>query len=167
METIKNKIPEYNIIFFEKLKIYLDTKLYFFGSVQRPDYFPSKSDIDVVIFTDNMKSTLFKMQYFLNKTPESFHKVVWKQNINDTIIKGYKIQYKEPENNLNIEFSIFKEKNKDIVLKDRASKTNLPFYIIWLLLIIKFLFYELKILPKDWYVSCKKFIIKKDDFIIL
>ena len=167
METTKNKIPEYNIVFFEKLKNYLNTKLYFFGSVQRPDYFPSKSDIDVLIFTDNMKSTLFKMQYFLNETPESFHKVVWKQKINDTIIKGYKIQYKEPENNLNIEFSIFNEKNKDIVLKDRTSKTNLPFYIIWLLLIIKFLFYELNILPKDWYVSCKKFIIKKDDYIIL
>ena len=34
METTKNKMPEHNAIFFEKLKIYLDTKIYFFGSVQ-------------------------------------------------------------------------------------------------------------------------------------
>ena len=66
METTKNKMPEYNNIFFEKLKNYLDTKLYFFGSVQRPDYFQKGSDIDVAIFTDNIKSTVTKLQSFLN-----------------------------------------------------------------------------------------------------
>ena len=54
METTKNEIPEYNNIFFEKLKNYLDMKIYFFGSVQRNDYFPKSSDIDVALFTDNI-----------------------------------------------------------------------------------------------------------------
>ena len=58
METTKNIMPEYNRIFFEKLKNYLDMKIYFFGSIQRDDYFPKNSDIDVALFTHNIKSTI-------------------------------------------------------------------------------------------------------------
>ena len=58
METTKNEIPEYNKIFFEKLKNYLDMKIYFFGSVQRNDYFPKSSDIDVALFTEPFKKPI-------------------------------------------------------------------------------------------------------------
>ena len=65
MENTKNKLPENVNVFFNKLSDYLDTKLLFYGSVQRGDYFPGSSDIDVDIFTDNVNSTVTKMQHFL------------------------------------------------------------------------------------------------------
>jgi predicted nucleotidyltransferase len=83
IETTKNKIPENQQIFFENLKNYLDTKIYFFGSVQRADYFKENSDIDVAIFTDNIKETIYKMQIFLDKEPDDFKKFVWKIPIVD------------------------------------------------------------------------------------
>jgi predicted nucleotidyltransferase len=61
METTKNNLPENVKNFFNDLRKYLDTKLLFYGSVQRSDYFPESSDIDVDIFTDNVGSTMSKM----------------------------------------------------------------------------------------------------------
>ena len=52
METTKNKLSPETKQFFDKLSSYLDTKLYFYGSVQRDDYFDGKSDIDVDILED-------------------------------------------------------------------------------------------------------------------
>ena len=66
METTKNKMSHFAEKFFHKLKNYLDTKLYYYGSIQRNDYFPNSSDIDVDIFTDNEQSTITKLQNFLH-----------------------------------------------------------------------------------------------------
>ena len=65
METTKNKLSSYESDFFNKLSNYLDTKLYFYGSIQRDDYKPGHSDIDVDIFTDNIHSALIKIQNLL------------------------------------------------------------------------------------------------------
>ena len=107
METTKNVMPEYNNAFFNKLKIYLDTPVYFFGSVQRDDYFPKGSDIDVAIFTDNMKSTISKLQSFLKVNRQDFKEFVWRLNCDNSLAKGYKIMYREPARNFNVEISIY------------------------------------------------------------
>lgn len=173
METTKNKMPEHNAIFFEKLKIYLDTKIYFFGSVQRYDYFPKGSDIDVAIFTDNMKSTITKLQIFLNVEYKDFKKFVWRLNHDNRVVKGYKIMYKEPENNFIVEISIYDEIYKKAILIEHNGKKDLPFYAIWSLIIIKYLFYTLNIIHADWYIFFKNFILtklifkKEDDFVVL
>ena len=65
METTKNEMDTYSKIFFFKLGNYLDTQIYYFGSIQRNDYFPGKSDIDVDLFTYNTQSTIIKLQNFL------------------------------------------------------------------------------------------------------
>ena len=64
METTKNEMDAYSKNFFLKLGNYLDTQLYYYGSIQRHDYFPGKSDIDVDLFTDNSSSTIIKLQNF-------------------------------------------------------------------------------------------------------
>ena len=79
MENTKNKLLPYESDFFDKLSNYLETPLYFYGSIQRDDYFPGKSDIDVDIFTENMHSTISKMQNFLNVDKNNFIKFVNKQ----------------------------------------------------------------------------------------
>ena len=52
METTRNELSKNEKKFFEELSNYLETPILFFGSIQRSDYFPGKSDIDVDIFTD-------------------------------------------------------------------------------------------------------------------
>ena len=173
METTKNEIPQHAKHFFAKLGSYLDTKIYYFGSVQRNDYFPNSSDIDIAIFTDNIKSTIIKLETFLNKDYNEFKKFVWRLNYDNSLVKGYKIMYKEPTNNFSVEISIYEEKYKNSILFEHNAKSTLPFYAIWSLIIIKYLFYSFNILPKEWFVYLKNFIftklifLKEDDFIVL
>jgi predicted nucleotidyltransferase len=173
METTKNEMPEYNKIFFEKLRNYLDMKIYFFGSVQRDDYFPKSSDIDTALFTDNIKSTITKLQVFLKVNRSDFKTFVWRLNYDNSLVKGYKIVYTEPEHNFSVEFSIYDEKYKDGILIEHNGKTNLPFYATYSLIFIKYLFYQFNIIPAEWYVYLKNLILhkmiflKEDDFVVL
>jgi hypothetical protein len=155
METIKNNITDNNRSFFEDLSEYLDKKLLFFGSVQRADYFPGESDIDVDIFTDNENETISKMQHFLKVHRSKFKKIVWRHNENNKIIYGHKIFYTNKEEGIFAEFSIYNEKYKDGVLKEHLMKTSLPFYASWLLIILKFLYYNLKIVDKKTFTYWK------------
>jgi len=173
METTRNEMPEYNKMFFEKLKNYLDTKIYFFGSVQRSDYFLFGSDIDVAIFTDNIKSTMTKLQNFLNTERSNFKKFVWRLNYDNSLVEGYKIMHKDPQHNFVVEISIIDEKYKESVLVEYNGKKNLPFYATCALILIKYMFYKLNIIPAEWYTYLKKIILsvlifkKRDDYVVL
>jgi predicted nucleotidyltransferase len=173
METIQNDIPKYAIDFFRRLGSYLDTKLYFFGSVQRKDYFPSASDIDVAVFTDNMQSTLTKLQAFLGVKKHEIKRFAWRLNYNNQLVIGHKILYKEPAKNFIVEISVYNDKFKDAILAEHNGKKELPFYATILLIILKFLFYTMHIIPSEWYIYCKKQILttlickKEDDFVVL
>jgi hypothetical protein len=155
METTKNKLPDKVNAFFYKLSKYLDTKLMFYGSVQRSDYFPGSSDIDVDIFTDNVDSTIAKLQHFLNVKKKKFKKVVWRMSSTGKMVYGYKIMYENPDINLAAEFSIYEDKYKKQVLEMHLKKTIVPFYITIILYIIKKLYYDLHIINYDWYKYLK------------
>jgi preprotein translocase subunit SecE len=79
MTKTKNKIPDSTNNFLNNLSEYLQTQLYFYGSVQRYDYFPGNSDIDIDIFTDNEKSTINKLSNFLQINKTEFKKIIWKK----------------------------------------------------------------------------------------
>ena len=172
METTKNELSPYASMFFLKLSNYLDTKLYYFGSVQRQDYFQS-SDIDVAIFSENLDSTLNKMQNYLNLKREKFKKFVWRLNANNKVVNGYKLMIKQPEHNFVAEFSIFDEKYKEDILFAYNEKKDLPFYETIMLIIVKFFYYTLGIIPKDIYISVKKYILTnvigkpEDNFVVI
>lgn len=151
METTKNKLPDKVNAFFNKLSKYLDTKLMFYGSVQRSDYFPGSSDIDIDIFTDNVDSTIAKLQHFLNVKKKKFKKVLWRMSSTGKMVYGYKIMYENPDINLAAEFSIYDDKYKKQVLEMHLKKTIVPFYISILLYIIKKLYYDFGLINHDWY----------------
>ena len=65
METTRNELPIKLKRFLDKLSDYLDTPLYYYGSIQRKDYVAGQSDIDVSIFTDNEHSVIAKMCHYL------------------------------------------------------------------------------------------------------
>jgi predicted nucleotidyltransferase len=159
MENTKNKLNHYQKTFFNKISNYLDTKLYFFGSIQRDDYFPGLSDIDVDIFTENEISTIAKLSNYLKVNKYEFRKVVWKLNTTGDLVTGYKFMYKDEMNKLVVEFSIYNEKIKKEIIDEHNSKTNIPFYATFLLVILKFLFYKLHIISDQWYINGKKFIL--------
>jgi hypothetical protein len=173
METTKNKLPEKVERFFINLSEYLDTKILYYGSVQRADYFEGMSDIDVDIFTDNTNSMINKLQHFLNISKKKFKKIVWRLNYNNQVVYGEKVFYKSPSKDFQVEFSIYDEKYKKGVLKEHLRKIVLPFYAIWILTILKFIYYQLNLLDKNTFNYFKKKImtlgigLPEDDFVVL
>jgi hypothetical protein len=159
METTKNEMPPYAKQFFDRLGKYLDTKIYFYGSVQRDDYFPMSSDIDVDIFTDNEYSTISKLQHFLGVKRQEFKKIVYRLHKSNKVVYGKKIKYSDPDNNFETEISIYDEKYKYNVLEEHNSKMILPFYVSTLLIILKSLYYNLAIISKENYYYFKRFLI--------
>jgi hypothetical protein len=157
METTKNKLSPYASMFYNRLKNYLETSLYFYGSIQRNDYVPDKSDIDVDLFTENINSTITKMQHFLDVDKSKFKKFIYK--INNNIIIGYKISIKEPEHYFRTEISIFDEKNKALVLNEHTRKFHIPFFSSIIIIILKFFYYQLGIIPKIYFKYIKDYLI--------
>ena len=133
METTKNKLTPYEEDFFYKLGNELDTQIYYYGSIQRSDYFPKSSDIDVDIFTTNESSTIAKLQNILGVEKYNFRRFVYKLNNTNIVVHGKKVQYENTENGFRTEISIYSEKDKEFVLRDHNYKTVLPFYILYLL----------------------------------
>jgi hypothetical protein len=158
METTKNKLTPNEIDFFNKLKNYIDKPIYFYGSIQRDDYFPQMSDIDVDIFSDNEISTINALQNYLNLNKGDFKKSIYKMNKTNTVIPGYKSKYIDEVNKLTVELAVYNEKYKNEILVEHQSKFNLPFYITIILMFLKVLHYNLGILPIYYYSKYKKFL---------
>ena len=177
METTKNDFSPYEKTFFNKMSNYIGEPIYFFGSIQRCDYFPGLSDIDIDIFTFDEKTTLMKLQKFLDMDKSDFKKFVYKidkkgNKINEVVV-GYKTKYIDTENSLTVEISVFNEKYKETILTEHKSKFNLPFYITWFLMFLKVLHYNLGILPIYYYSLIKKIITNtfydgnKSEFVVI
>ena len=158
METTKNKLTPYEKDFFDKLRNYIDKPIYFYGSIQRCDYFPQLSDIDIDIFSNNVSSTLVLLQNYLNLNNRDFKKSLYKMDKTKTVIPGYKSKYIDETNKLTIEISVYDEKYKEEILREHQSKFNLPFYITFLLVFFKILHYNLGVLPIYYYSRIKKYI---------
>ena len=153
METTRNTLTSEQKRILDGLSDYLDIKLFYYGSIQRPDYISGKSDIDVDIFTDNESSTITKLSHYLHIDKKTVKKILWKVRNHSKLINGYKIKY--ASDYLNAEFSIYSDKYKQYVLEEHNSKVDFPFYFTWILNILKFLYYELNILPKDTFAYLK------------
>jgi predicted nucleotidyltransferase len=159
METTKNELPPYASLFFDKLGKYLDTKIYYFGSVQRSDYFPQSSDIDVDIFTDNESSTIAKIQNFLGVNRYEFKKFIYRLHKSNKLVHGYKIKHNDFKNHFKTDMSIYNKKDKKEVILEHTSKFVLPLYISILLIILKYIYYNIGIIPTNTYIYMKNIII--------
>jgi predicted nucleotidyltransferase len=152
MNEIRNDLPKNIRQFFYKLRDYLDTKLYFYGSVTRDDYIHGKSDIDMGIFTDNEWSTMTKLQHFLHVKREDFDKVVWK--LNGKLLYGYKI--KSPDPNIRYEIAIYNNEFKPTLMKEMNIFNNIPLSLSIILFILKSLHYKIPLLSGKTYASYKR-----------
>lgn len=161
IDEIQTRLTSNQSRFFENLSKYINYPIYFYGSIYRADYIPGKSDIDSVIFTDNESSTIEVICNFLNKKRSDIKKTVMK--INDKVVYGFKTQYNDAEHNIDTEISIYNEKHKDLVMQDYKLGQQLSLHITVLLYIIKYLFYNLKIISSKTYKRCKQFLMNPGD----
>jgi hypothetical protein len=170
MESTKNNLSPYESMFFNRLSNYLDTKLYFYGSIQRNDYVPNKSDIDVDIFSENLNSTMTKMQNLLGVEKNKFKKFIYK--IDNTIVIGYKLSIKERDYKFRCEISLFDEKFKNIIINEHTRKFKLPIFTSFAIQILKYTYYELGIIPLNYFKYIKDYLMntafeKKTEYIII
>lgn len=177
METTRNNLSPYEENLFNGLRNYLDTTVYFYGSIQRYDYFPGYSDIDVDIFSDNIDSTIYKLQSFFDIGKEKTKRFVIK--IKNSIIVGKKLVVKIPEHQFRAEFSVFEEKYKDLVLYEHNRKTQLPIIIACFITFLKVIYYHLNIIDRNSYKNAKQMLLNvflddnylknrfKSDFVVL
>ena len=155
MNNIREDFPKDVKDFFKRLENYLDTDLYFYGSVNRSDYVHGKSDIDVIIFTDNEYSVISKLQHFLHVKRNAFDKLVWK--LNGNMLYGYKIKCKDYID-INCEIAIYNNEFKEIVLKEIQQYNSVPLYISILLFILKTVYYTFPIISSKTYSTYKRFL---------
>jgi predicted nucleotidyltransferase len=159
MEDIKHRLSEYKYNFFTNLQNYLDTELIFYGSIKRYDYFKESSDIDITVITDNIKSTLLKLQVYLKVQKGKIKKLIQKFTHQDSnIVNGYKIKYKDIENDIIFDILVYDEKYRIPVMNNINKINNLPTYMIVLMCILKYLYYTLGLLTKGMFLDIKNFI---------
>jgi tRNA nucleotidyltransferase (CCA-adding enzyme) len=143
--------------YFHKLSYYLDTKLYYYGSVTRDDYVPNKSDIDMAIFTDNEHSTMSKLQHFLHAKRNAFDKIAWK--LNGQLIYGYKIKCMK-YSGINCEIAIYNNEFKSVLIEEYNKPLKNQTLLIYVLLnVLKILYYQIPLLPTNTFLICKRYIL--------
>jgi predicted nucleotidyltransferase len=167
METAEKKLTEKQKDFFNKLSLYIDKPIYFYGSITRDDYLPGQSDIDVDIFTDNEQSTIQLLSNYLNIDKNEFNKTIYKIN-KTSLIYGYKIKYQNSY--VKVEISIYNNKYKNQILYKRKKTNNISFFIYYLLFVIKYIYYNLGIIPNSIYKTIKRHMMNENaevEFLVL
>ena len=154
MEDIKDRLGEYKYNYFTNLQNYLETELYFYGSIKRFDYISNSSDIDIIVITDNVKSMLSKIQPYLNVSKDKTQKIFQQYSVYDKeVVTGYKIKYNE--NNIEFDLLVYDDKYRKVVLQNIYDINNLPLYMITILYILKILYYKLHLISRRIYNNLK------------
>jgi hypothetical protein len=165
METTKNPFTNEQYQFFSTLAPYIGLPFYYFGSIQRSDYIAGFSDIDVDIFSPQPEKIARRLAHLLQGPYVSIKRVWWSFSGNE--IKGYKVKYKRPviegvtRENLKVEFSIYDEEVKHLVLKKHREQIFISPYVSALLLFMKWIF------RKNWiYYAVKKQLLSREDIFV-
>ena len=177
METTRNPLTTLQKQFLSTLGSYVGSPFYYFGSIQRSDYIVGQSDIDVDIFSYEPEKIARRLLHLLNGPYVSIKRVWWKFDGHE--ITGYKVKYKRSHSSpsssspsdipsatpsaekLAVEFSIYSEEVKHLVLEKHRKQIFISPYISSFLFFVKLLF------KKNWiYYAIKKQLLSKDDTFI-
>ncbi len=122
-----------------------------YGSVINNHYFPEKSDIDIVFYCNEPQLILNKL-----KTRIYYSKIT--KNTYSILDKKKDICYKINFDYKNIPVSILLFPIKDFyVLENKIKNTSIVNWVFsYLLYILKYLYYNLQIMPKWLYKNIKK-----------
>jgi hypothetical protein len=87
-------------------------------------------------------------------------KIVQKFPKNNDIVNGYKTNYNDYDNDLSIEIVVYDEKYRKHVMESINNINSFPFYITYILLIIKFFYYKLNFISTGTYKWFKNIIME-------
>jgi len=160
MEEIKHRLTEQNYHFLKKFQEYIGSELIFFGSIKRCDFLQKYSDIDIAIISDNVENTLVKLKNFLNMDNQKIRKIFQKFPNTNNIVHGYKTNYNDINNDLSLEIILYDEKYRTQVINSVNDINNFPFYITYILFIIKILYYKLNMISDKLFKYIKQFLME-------
>lgn len=162
MQTTKHPFTEEQRQFLTSLGVFVGLPFYYFGSIQRSDYIVGTSDIDVDVFSHEPEKIAKRIYRLLSGPYVSLKRVLYKFDGNE--IAGFKVKYKRPpvdpvlKEHLKVEFSIYGEDVKQLVLKKHRGQIYISPYISALLLFVKLIF------KKSWvYYAVKKQLLSRND----
>lgn len=75
------------------------------------------------------------------------------------MIYGHKVAYTNPADDTNIEFFIYNNKDKSIIMEDHKQFNELSIYGLVIMIILKCIYYYLPIMSMDMYKQLKKWLI--------
>ena len=136
MQTTPTSLPEETRLFFERLSDFLEVPLYFYGSIQRWDYLPGCSDVDVALFTPHMENTVIQLQYYFDIPREKIKRIHWR--LHGHLVRGYKLHGREGD--LSFDISLFHEKDKHRILEQYKREANRPPWVLLTLLLLKYVY---------------------------
>lgn len=169
----KNEIPIHLQEFLHKMEKEMGLQFYYFGSIQREDYIPGLSDIDIDVFAKRQspKNVVMAIANRLHISFQKIKKIEWTIPLTGKRVSGYKIKYRF-HNAWPIEFSIYSFVDQPYVLYHHAEKLWVPFWVGWILIVLKYLFYKYHILPSSFFYESKRWVmsygmgIAPDEFLI-
>lgn len=162
MLTTRNKFTEEQRQFLSTLGSFVGSPFYYFGSIQRSDYIVGKSDIDVDIFSYQPEKMAKRLLHLLCSPYVSIKRILFKFDGNE--VTGFKVKYKRPPLDptvtdvLKVEFSVYDEKDKQLILEKHRKQIFISPYISAILFFMKLLFKKSGI-----YHVVKKQLLSRDD----
>ena len=163
MEDIKNKMPIHKRQFFSNLERYLDTPLYYFGSIRRYDYDPDNSDVDAILFTNNEASSISQLQNWFHVSKNNFKKIVHFLPESKRIVYGHKLTYHNAKLNISTDILIYNVKDEDTIKRDDKLRIDMPIFMVTIMIILKFLHHQVGILPQWAYIYFKRILMDISD----
>lgn len=162
MQTTRNPFTEEQRQFLTTLGGFVGSPFYYFGSIQRYDYIAGTSDIDVDVFSYEPEKIAKRLYRLLSGPYVTIKRVLYKFDGNE--VAGFKVKYKRPpiepglKEHLKVEFSIYGEDVKQLVLEKHRKQIYISPYLSALLLFVKLVF------KKSWvYYAIKKQLLSRDD----
>ena len=155
LEQIKHNLNKNEYDFFLKLSEDLDLPLFFIGSITRFDFIKGKSDFDIEVVSDNITSTKIKIEHLFSYYKKKGNRFIILK-FNNISVSGYKYFLKNKEKNIFFDFSIYKKECQRLLIHSRNIQINIPFSLVSVLIIIKYLHYYLHIINHNTYSYLKK-----------
>jgi len=163
METPRHPLTMNQSNFLSQLRNVMPNPIYFFGSIIRGDYLPGLSDIDMLYFSDNIHKDANNMYMFMKEQSNLFSNVgvkkrrfLYHSKETKNIVSGYKVKYTDLDRAVPIEISVYEMKDKQNVTNEQIKKTQLPFFIIWFLIVLKTLAYKFRLIPEETFKWLKE-----------
>ena len=162
-KNICSKLTQEQYDYLVALEQFTNSKIHFFSSIERDDYFIGKSDIDVYFITPNVDDTLFKIKKFINNPNQKAYHAKWNTKFTiDNLPQEYTFEglcIKLDNRIIQLDINIYDEKYRQNLklYHDSKHKTLSPF-LVCCLIMLKSLYYNINLISHSQMEKVKRFL---------